>query len=130
MSPVVTFYDESRTEAENATYALVRRGFLEVAMRHGLVDLYEYIALGLSGTDIGNSVDAGLLQSAILLGSPEFVRVSLDNLQREATEDPATWHMVRETVASSNAALHLGLAGDAQLRSELRLPPWDAARGG
>lgn len=133
-STIVTFYCPHRSAEENAAYALARKSFLATAMQYGLLDLYELVALGLSGTDIGDCVDGAMLVQAIQLDSPDFVRASLDNLEPSAARDSSTWSLVRRAVARlatthPDGALKRALATDAQLRAELRLHT-SAGKGG
>ncbi len=124
--PVVTFSSPHRTDDLNETYRLVRLEYLRLAMRHGLLPLYEMIALGLSGTDIGDCVDASLLVEAISLDSPEFVQASLDNLKGSVAEDESTWMRVRSALhslaqTSPSGPLLTILVNNKVLQSELRV---------
>lgn len=80
MESVVTFKCPHRTKAENENYANVRRQFMTTALRHRIFDLYEMMALGLSGTDIGDCVTSFMLVEAIHSNDSRFVSTALDNI--------------------------------------------------
>lgn len=80
MESVVTFHCPRRGKGENERYAGVRRKFMAIALKERTFDLYEMLALGLSGTDIGECVDSFMLVDAIASNDSRFIATALDNL--------------------------------------------------